>query len=404
MTIHWSAVQAARRPAVAVVEELGRDGALTLDELNPSTRTHTDILQAAWAVYDRYFERFCGARLDPQFWRLEQPAKWRGMPVVTDGTPVVIVGTGPSLRSGLDDLRRHRERIHLVTSPRGADALEDAGLVPDVVLIEHQTPVDAQFSVQALTERRRHWRTHGALLVTDARTPPSLVGDVPLDRLISLDPLSTWGLWPATAAAMAVSCGARAVALLGVDLGTCVRPDSRQNALRDLLSLVVMGSAVMCVDVGIGGSRKTGWMPGSLSAIVDRGARRPLVVARVPTMSAEEGREAAAAAWRRTASVVDSARGVFEVACRVRDGDGSAVSIAALVSGLAQLMDCATDPVMRQDVQDGLGCAFLPRYWRTPPDLSLGAKLWRPVALAAHELVHQHRALARCLRMDGVAA
>lgn len=403
MTVHWSALAAARQPAVAVIEELGRDRALTPADLHPSNGLRPDVVRAAWAVYDRHFGRFCGARLDPQFWRLEHPAAWSGMPIVTDGTPMVIVGTGPSLRAGLDDLRRHRDRIHVVTSPRGADALEDAGLIPDVVVIEHQTPVDAQFSVHALTERRRHWRAHVALVVTSGHTPSALVADVPPDRLVHLDPLPTWGLWPATAAAMAVASGARAVALLGVDLGSRERPDPRQHALRDLLSLVVMGAHVMCVDLGIGGSSKIGWMPEHLAAIVDCGVRRPLGVARMPARPTSERRAAAVAAWRRTTPVADSARVALDAADRVRDGDRSLGAIADLVRRLAHLLECGQDPRVRQDVQDSLGCAFLPRYWRTPPDLALGAALWRSTALAAHEIVHQHRALGCRIGANGAA-
>lgn len=404
MTPQWSARLAARPPVLPVVEELGRDWALAPNQLSAGARTNPDVVRAAWSLYDRYFTRFCGAQLDPQFWRLEHPGSWRGTPIVTDGAPIVIVGTGPSMRSGLDELRRHRHHVHLVTSPRGADALEDAGLVPDVVLIEHQTPVDAQFSVQALKERRRDWRSRVALVVTDARTPAALVGDLPTDRLLTLDPLPTWGLWPATAAAMAVSAGAATVALLGVDLGTRDRPDARQNAMRDLLSLVVLGTPIACVDLGIEGSRKTGWTPGHLSTFVGSSVRQPLAVLRVASTTPEERRLKAVAAWRRTASLAGEALVTLDAACRVRGGDHSPRAVAGLERGLTGMLDRSRDPVVRQDVQDGLGCTFLPRYWRAPPDLTLGASLWRPAALAAHELVHQFRALDRRLRASGFVA
>lgn len=404
MTLPWSALLAARPPVLPVVEELGRDWALAPSQLSAAARKHPDVLRAAWTVYDRYFARFCGARLDPQFWRLEHPGAWRGAPFATDSAPIVIVGTGPSMRAGLDDIRRHRNHLHLVTSPRGADALEDAGLIPDVVLIEHQTPVDAQFSVQALKERRRDWRSRVALVVTDARTPATLVADLPTDRLLILDPLPTWGLWPATAAAMAVSAGAATVALLGVDLGTRDRPDARQNAMRDLLSLVVLGTPITCVDLGIEGSRKTGWAPGRLSAFVGSSTRQPLAVGRVVSTPPDERRSNAAAAWRRTAPLAGEALVTLDAACRVRGGDASPRAVAHLERSLTRMLDRSRDPVLRRDVQDGLGCTFLPRYWRTPPDLTLGAVLWRPAALAAHELVHQHRALDRRLRVSGLVA
>lgn len=403
VTIRWSAIERARRPAVAVIEELGRDHALTPGDVSGCARTYPDVLRAGWAVYDRHFQRFCGARLDPQFWRLESPVQWSGTPIVSDAAPMVLVGTGPSLLEGLDDLRRHRDSVHIVTSPRGADALEDAGLLPDIVLIEHQTPVDAQFSVQSLTERRRRWRSEVPLIVTDGRTPAALVADLPTDRLLILDPLPTWGLWPATAAAMALSSGAQAVALLGVDLGTHERPDPRHGALRDLLSLAVMGAHVPCVDLGLSGSRKTGWVPSTLTAIVG-GRRRPLTAARLETPSVDVRRAAAAEAWARTTSLVDAAQVTLESAGRVRDGDHSPQAITAVTRALTHLLDRGRDPVVRSDVQDGLGCTFLPRYWRTPPDLALGASAWRPAALVAHELVQQHGALQRVLQLSGGSA
>ena len=58
-------------------------------------------------------------------------------------------------------------------------------------------------------------------------------------------------------------------------------------------------------------------------------------------------------------------------------------------------------PQIRVDVQEGLGASFLPRYWRTAPDPSLGEGLWRAAALASHELVQQHRSLGVLLERAG---
>ena len=49
---------------------------------------------------------------------------------------------------------------------------------------------------------------------------------------------------------------------------------------------------------------------------------------------------------------------------------------------------------LRVDLQEGLGLSFLPRLWRLGLSAQLGATLWRPLVLGAHELVRQADALA----------
>jgi hypothetical protein len=69
-----------------------------------------------------------------------------------------------------------------------------------------------------------------------------------------------------------------------------------------------------------------------------------------------------------------------------------------LQASFEALLTAGESATTRQDLQDGLGISFLPRYWRSAPDLSLGAQLWRPALLAAHELLQQHHHLGGRLR------
>jgi hypothetical protein len=101
------------------------------------------------------------------------------------------------------------------------------------------------------------------------------------------------------------------------------------------------------------------------------------------------------------APLAAEAAATLAAACRVRDGDASSSASAELQRGLAGLLGAGDAVDVRADVQDGLGAAFLPRYWRAPPDPTLGHLLWRPAALASHELVRQHRALGQRLARVG---
>jgi hypothetical protein len=382
-------------------ERIGRDHALVVDDLGGLDARARAEARLLWAAYDDHWRRLCGSRLDPQFWRLDHPARWAGSVAVSDGAPVVIVGTGPSLRSVLPELRRVRRAVHLFTSPRGTAALAEAQMVPDLVLVEHQTPLDAHFSAQDLSHRTTHALDRVPLVATDARTPAALLTGVSTDRILVLDPLPTWGLWPATAAALALSSGAQAVALAGIDLGTHQRPDPLQGPLRALLALLAAGADVDCVDVGAGGASKPGWPAAALDAMAPGGTASALVLTRRPWLTVQARYEAARACHRRLAPLAADAVATLETACLVRDGDHSPATGAALWDGLARLLAAGQRLEMRMDVQDGLGASFLPRLWRTPPDIALGAQLWRPAALAAHELVGQYAALDRRLTEPG---
>lgn len=389
-----------RVPAVvAAFESIGRDQVMTIDKL-PDALHDSAALPKLWALYERHWRRFCGAHLDPQFHRLTHPARRSGVAVARDGAPVVIVGTGPSLRTALPALGQVRDGVHLFTSPRGADALAEAGITPDLVVIEHQTPLDAHFSTRDRSHRRTDSLARVPLVAADARTPAAMLAGVAADRLFVPEPLPTWGLWPATSVALATLAGARSIVLLGVDLGTADRLDPVQAPLRALLELLAAHAGVPCLDAGAGGAPKQHWFPTPLDLLAGS-PRQPLELCARPWTTAAVRHQRAAAAWQRVLPIVEDAAATVSAACAVRDGDGSANMRSRLQAGLEALIAAGESATARRDLQDGLGLSFLPRYWRRAPDLSIGPQLWRPAALAAHELVHQHHHLGARLRRAG---
>ena len=386
--------------SLALVERIGRDDALHPRELGSLSREARMAAPMLWAAYDEHWGRFCGARLDPQFWQLEHPARWTGYVKIADGTPVVIVGTGPSLAAMLPVLKHVRNGLQLWTSPRGAEVLAGAGLVPDLVVVEHGTPVDAMFSLGDLAHRRMPATARAPLVAASPHTPAALLAGVADYRLFVPDPLPTWGLWPATAVAIALASGAQAVALLGIDLGTRDCPDPAQAPLLALLALLAAHTDARCLDVGDGGASKRGWPQGALDLLAGEGSAQRLTLTVGPWITAAARFDSAAARFQRLAPLAAEAGAVLAAACRLREGDRSTEACADLHGRFARLLAAGECPRTRADVQDGLGASFLPRYWRIPPDDRLGFRLWRPAALAAHELVRQHSSLGRRLAQD----
>lgn len=385
------------RVVLDLVARTGADHALVPAELGPLSPEAEAALPAVWAVYEQHWQRFCGTRLDPMFSALCHPSRQTGLVRVTSAAPVVVVGTGPSLAPALDGLRQRRHAMHLVTSPRGAEVLAAAGLVPDLVLIEHQSALDAQFSVGDRAHRPSRVLAAVPLVAADARTPEALVAGIAPERLFVPDPLPTWGLWPATAVALALGAGAAGVGLVGIDLGTRATPDASQAPLADLLALLAARAAVPCVDLGATGAHKPHWTPGALDALTTGGAASPLALDARPWTSTSARRAQAAAAWHRLAPLVATATDTLAAAVAVRDGDRSAAACRRVVRQLDALVAAGAAEATRVDVQDVLGASFLPRFWRTAPEWTLGPALWRAAALASHELLGQHQALGTLL-------
>jgi hypothetical protein len=380
---------------VSLFERMGRDHALSTAELPAGPE-----LSRMWSSYERHWRRFCGSRIDPQFHRLCHPARRTGGIAVRDQAPVIVVGTGPSLKAQLDELRRVRSAVHIFTSPRGAQILGEAGIDADLVLIEHQTPLDAHFTARDAAHRPSTALSRAAFVAADARTPAGLLTGIDLERLFIPDPLPTWGLWPATAVALAMNGGARMVGLLGIDLGSPAQPDASQTPLMEALTLLASEAEMPCVDLGDGVFKKH-WLRGSVDTLPISGPRFALepLLQRAPTHA--DRHWDAVNTFQRLAMVAAEARTAMQIAIRVRDGDASAGAVRRLQAAFEGLLAYGPNRAYRVELQDGLGLSFLPALWRQEPNVDLRERLWRPVLMAAHELTRQHETLGRRL---GVAA
>lgn len=358
------------------------------------------LLPAAWDVYWRHFGGFTGSTLDPLFHRLAHPARWCGSIHLASTSSVVVVGTGPSLRANVERLREVRRRVRIFTSPRGAETLLPQGIVPDLVLVEHQTALDAHHS-------QRHARDSGTdvlaacpLVAADWRTPAAMLRGVREDALFVPSPLPTWGLWTATAVAMAIDAGARRVALLGVDLGTADAVDPVHQPLVAVLALLARLAPVVALDCG--GAHKPGWVRASIGEAAGAEVSGPCELASRRAPRAGERAEECREALRRQASMLERARAALALATGVRAGRVSGAE-DALRGTVAEIMAWREDENVRIFAQEHLGLTFLPRLWRIGVDTGLGVRLWRPVMLATHELVRQADALDAALRVARAA-
>jgi hypothetical protein len=371
--------------AWSLLEAVGSDRYLSLEECPEAT---SPWAQETWDLYQRGFGAYCETRIDPMFHRLEHPAMLVGR-LLTSAAPVLVVGSGPSLAASAADLRRLRNRVRVATSPRGAQALLDLDVVPDLVFIEHRTALDAHHSAREWRDGRAHALKTVPLVAADWRTPSELIEGLG-SRLFVPDSLPTWGAWPATLVAMALRAGASRVGLLGVDLGTTAAPDAGHAPLARLLELISRWSPVPTLDCGATGARKAGWPVGSLEQLATAGTLPPLAAETRRAPSRESRRTAARSMLSRAEIFIERARDVLDEAARGRSGFGRP---AVLQAAAAEMMAWKNNRTLRIDLQEGLGLSFLPRLWRSGLSPQLGSTLWRPLVLASHELVRQADAL-----------
>jgi hypothetical protein len=370
---------------LALLEAIGTDRYLSAGEC-PAIGAHERGAEA-WALYQSHFDGYCEAALDPLFNRLRLPVRTTGR-LVQDEGPIVVVGTGPSLTAALPDLVRLRPRLRLATSPRGATVLKQAGIVPDLVLVEHRTALDAHHTARFQRDGVEHPLAGVSLVATEWRTPAHLLEGLSATVFVP-DRVPSWGLWPATLAAMAVEAGAASVALVGVDLGTATQPDPAFEPLVRLLGLVArLSPRTRLLDCG-GGAPKTGWRAASLDEAVGPPSCRPLAIEGRPAPALDERVAVARAALEALREPCARAREFLSLASQRVEAAGSALERAA-----AELMAWRHEATLRTRLQGALGLSFLPRIWRRGLAPDLGGARWRPVLLATHELVSQADRLA----------
>lgn len=378
---------------------IGSDRFLDLDELakpGVGQRLPGHALEC-WEIYQTCFDGYCESRLDPLFHRLTHPARVEGRIAIGAHEPVLVVGTGPSAIDAMSELARCRRRLRIFTSPRGAGVLARHRLDADLVLVEHRTALDAHHTARALRDGGESAAiTSASYVAADWRTPSPILQGVASDRLFVPDPLPSWGVWPATAVALALQAGAARIGLLGIDLGTNERPDPTFAPTQRVLShLAAIGDA-RTWDCGRLGARKTGWTPGPLDALASAHDLHPTEVIRRPAPSQADRRASAQSAIERTSAHVARARDMLNVAVRARAGHGH----GRLAEMIAEILGWRADRDLRVLLQECLGLSFLPRLWRSGVDLGMGPALWRPLALATHEMVGQADRLRECVTRE----
>lgn len=372
--------------SLGVLEAIGTDRYLFPGEC-PAIAAHERGADA-WALYQSHFGGYCEAALDPLFDGLRLPVATIGRLTADEG-PVAIVGTGPSLAAALPELARLRRRLHVVTSPRGAVALKQAGILPDLVLVEHRSALDAHHTARFARDGVENPLAGVPLVAAEWRTPAALLEGLSATVFVP-DRAPSWGLWPATLAAMAVEAGAARVGLVGVDAGTAASPDQAFEPLVRLLGLVAaMSPRTRLLDCGAGGAPKPGWTAAALDELADGAVCGPLSIEGRPAPAPEERRAAARAALTALAEPCGRARDVLRLASQRVDAAGDALDRAA-----AEVMAWRHDAAVRMNLQHDLGLSFLPRLWRRGLGSSAGSdeptpNLWRPLLLATHELVSQ---------------
>ena len=378
---------------------IGSDRYLTQAELEHATGPHP-LAATAWEIYEQHFGEFTGVTLDPLFHRLTNPARRCGSLRFDAGEAVVIVGTGPSLRPNIERLKSLEGRARIFTSPRGAEALLTHRIVPDLVLVEHQTALDAHHSARHLGDCTDEVLAACPLVAADWRTPAALLRGVSSDALFVPAAVPTWGLWTATAAAMAVEAGAARVALLGVDLGTAEHPDPAHQPLNALLALIARLVPTVLLDCG-NGATKRGWLKASLNEAGGSSVAGTCALNVYPAASIQDRFAEARVSLGLHAGIVKDARRLLSLASDARAGKARGVS--HLQAAVAEMLAWREDERVRVFAQECLGLSFLPRLWRSGVDLSLDHALWRPLMLATHELVRQSDALRVAVRLTRAA-
>ncbi len=375
--------------------EIGADRYLSLDEV-PGHRRN-EFVERAWSVYVEQFDAFTGAALDPMFHRIENPAHSRGGLCFGADSLALVVGTGPSSRSSLDAIMRSREGALILTSPRGAAMLASAGIRADIVLIEHTSCLEAELSVRQPPEWSPGPDTWVAI---EPKTPRGLLPRVAPERICVPTPWFGWGLWPATAVAMALYGGCSRVGLLGIDLGIAGAPDPQFASLSALLTTLAHIPVVQFADCGATGVEKPGWPKLPLRGFLCGVSHSIQKVTLSEASSLRQWLVEERTIIESLKGLADESRAMLAVALHARAGSTGLES--ALVRSIRRMLEWGSDTALRRALQEGLGLSYLPRFWRTGIDLGSGSKrIWRPVVLALRELVGQFEALDK--RIDVVS-
>jgi hypothetical protein len=367
------------RPAVTtgfpfdLYRAIGDDRYVTPGELPPEAG---DTGRALWEVYDRHFGRFTGAGLDPGFTRFVRGDVPFGQPSFPPRTPVFVAGPGPGLAAAADELRAVRGRVLVLSCPAGAAALQRLGLAADLVVLEREPagrPEPAATDLVALGPRTALLVDPSAALAPFERTAGT--------RRLARD-LPSWGLWPATVAAVALRGGATRLVTVGLD-----GADADERARTDaLLSALAGHGEAECFEVGSQVTR-AGWWPTSWPNVVPADAPATAALSWHDVGGPGLLRAEAERDLLFLAPLLPHAREALALARRARAGE--AIPGRDLTRAVEMLLVWGADPSIRWALQRALGLTFLPRLWRTGVSMAAAERLWRPLVLALHEMVEQ---------------
>ena len=337
---------------------IGSDRYLTPEEVERAAGPHS-LTAAAWEVYASHFDRFTGATLDPQFHRLVHPATQTGRVRLGSDATVLVVGTAGTPLRQFEVVAKAREHFRIFTSPRGAGLLRQHGLVPDLVIVEdHVHPA----------------MTQCPLVAADWRAPRAALTGVAPEALFVPAPQLTWGIWPATAVAMAADARASRIALLGLD--------TEQAPLKALLELIARLAPFTPLDCSEGAIPR-GWVKATVQECAGSTQHGTLETnvwgAPTPAERSEQLR----------ADLTELAP-VLKRACHFL------ASTRALDTCIEEAFGWREQPRIRVLLQESLGVSLLPRLWRLGPQLTAGRS--RRVRLAMSEIVGQADALVRSTR------
>ncbi len=353
---------------------IGDDRYVTPGELPPESG---EAGHALWEVYDRHFGRFTGAGLDPGFARFVRADVPFGQARFSAGSPIVVAGAGPGLDAVVADLRGVRARVIVITDPAGAAALQRHALTPDLVIIEREPGgrEDAP-GVEPLALGQR------AALLIDPSAPVAAFERGAGVRRLARD-LPSWGVWAATAVAVALRAGSTRLVTLGLDGSADADERARTDAL---LSTLAVHSGAECLEVGPQSGR-AGWWPVSWPNVVPGDAPQHAAVTWHDLGGASLLRAEAERDLLFLAPLLPHAREALALARRARAGE--TVSSRELCRAIEMLLVWGADPSIRWALQRALGLTFLPRLWRTGVSMATPQRLWRPLVLALHELIEQ---------------
>jgi hypothetical protein len=341
---------------------IGSDRYLAAEEVARATGPHA-LIGAAWDVYASEFGRFTGATLDPRFHRLAHPATQTGRIRLDADTTVLVAGTGPSLLTAMHGVKRVRGHVRIFTSPEGAAMLAGYGVRADLVLVDPASSISAK---------------GGSLVAADWRTPRELLTGVSTESLFVPAASPTWGVWPATAVAMAVDAGASRVAIVGLDESSTANQKRGEERVA-LLELIARLGTFTAFDCGGAVAPARGWVAASVHEVGGNAVSGRMDM----KLWRAAGRDERALLLREELAELS---GILD---RARE---LSASTALADAAVAEVIAWREQPRLRVLLQESLGVSLLPRLWRLGADQSTGRS--RRVRLALSEIVAQADAFA----------